>query len=193
MKNTIKILMDKQFREIIENKGSKEIEFALSNNVFEYDDVEEMLEKFNDIQKSFFISQLKIISVSNYEEYNKICSSNLDNDCKVVTNVGNYRFIAEGIINNNILTRRYFIINFNKMITINEEEKSNEIFEINMNSFCILISEICADKQDIEDSIEVEKARKHLAYMEKVIGEFIKKYFDRIELDKELSKINNNN
>lgn len=62
------------------------------------------------------------------------------------------------------LSRRYFILNFNKTTTIDGKEYETEVFEIDMRSFCILICEICSDKQDIEDNICTQDVRKYLIH-----------------------------
>ncbi|MFV3010999.1 hypothetical protein ACLD43_01535 [Clostridium botulinum] len=191
MKNSITILNDKNYREIINKE--KSIELSMSKNCFEYDNVDEMLKKIEEVQNDFFISQLKIINILNREEYNKICVVDFGSRSglthKVVTEIGNYRFTE--VCNNvdNILIRRYFIMNFNKTIIIEGQEYCEEIYELDIKSFCILICEICSTKQDIENNIDEDDAKKHLDYMEKIIDKFIKGYFEKIKLIEKLGEV----
>ncbi|ACA53723.1 hypothetical protein FDC45_00955 [Clostridium botulinum] len=191
MKNSITILNDKNYREIINKE--KSIELSMSKNCFEYDNVDEMLKKLEEVQNDFFISQLKIINILNREEYNKICVVDFGSRSglthKVVTEIGNYRFTE--VCNNvdNILIRRYFIMNFNKTIIIEGQEYCEDIYELDIKSFCILICEICSTKQDIENNIDEDDAKKHLNYMEKIIDKFIKGYFEKINLIEKLGEV----
>lgn len=190
MKNSITILSNKNYKEIINKE--KPIELSISKNRFEYENIDEMLEKFEEIQNDFFISQLKIINVLNREEYNKICvfdfASRSGLTHKVVTEIGNYRFTE--VCNNvdNILIRRYFIMNFNKTVIIENQEYCDEMYELDIKSFCTLICEICSAKQDIEDNIDQEDAKKHLDYMQKIIDKFIKIHFNKLELIEKLEE-----
>ncbi|MFY8251762.1 hypothetical protein [Clostridium perfringens] len=189
--NSISIISNKNYREIINKE--KPIEISISKNCFEYDDLDEMLKKFEEVQNDFFISQLNIINILNREEYNNVCVVDLFSRTglthKVVTEIGNYRFTEVCKNVNNILIRRYFIMNFNKTTFIEGQEYCEEIFELDIKSFCILICEICSTKQDIEDSIDEENAKKHLVNMEKIIDKFIKRYFEKIKLIKKLDEM----
>lgn len=191
MKNSISILSDKDYREIISKE--KPIELSISKNCFEYDNIDEMIKKMEEVQNDFFISQLKIVSILNREEYNKICVADLFSRSglthKVVTEIGNYRFTE--VCNNvdNILIRRYFIMNFNKTIVIEGQEYCEEMYELDVKSFCILICEICSTKQDIEDNIDEKDAKRHLVYMEKIIDKFIEEHFEKIKLIEKLGEI----
>ena len=191
MKNSIGILSDKDYRKIINKE--KPIELSLLKNRFEYDNVDEMIKKMEEVQNDFFISQLKIIGILNREEYNKICVVDIFSRSglthKVVTEIGNYRFTEVCNIVDNVLVRRHFIMNFNKIIIIEGQEYCEEMYELDVKSFCVLICEICSTKQDIEDNINEEDAKKHLLYMEKIIDKFIEVYFEKIKLIERLGQI----
>lgn len=190
MKNSFGIISSEEYQRIMK-KGAN-IEKIISKNSFVCDDVEELKTMTNDIQQKFFISQLKIINVLNREAYNKLCSMDLSTrdglNYKIVTQLGNYRFNENCCIVDNILTRRYFILDFNKTITVDEEECTNQIFEVDMKSFCILICEICSAKQDVEDNLYTNEAKIYLEHMESIIKRFIKKHFELKELKQELYK-----
>lgn len=173
--------------------GEKSIIDMSRKNVFECDNIEGLTDKWNELERKSFISRLKIINVLNNKEYDQLCGINVSSrdglNYKTVTQIGNYRFNEMCYLDkNNILIRRYFILNFNKVVTIGEMKYTTEIFEVDMKSFCILICEICSAKQDIEDNIEVEAGKKYLVHMENIITEFINKYFELLELDKQLKK-----
>ncbi|KOM98723.1 hypothetical protein ACP49_05350 [Clostridium botulinum] len=80
-------------------------------------------------------------------------------------------------------------MNFNKTIIIEGQEYCEEIYELDIKSFCILICEICSTKQDIENNIDEDDAKKHLDYMEKIIDKFIKGYFEKIKLIEKLGEV----
>ena len=173
--------------------GEKSIIDMAGKNTFEYDSIDELTDKYSEMMRSHFISQLKIINVFNKNEYDELCGIDFSTrnglNYKTATQIGEYRFNEMCYVDrNNLLKRRYFILNFNKVITIEGSEYTTEIFEVDMNSFCILICEICSAKQDIEDNIDVEDAKKYLTHMENIVTEFINKYFQLLELDKQLKK-----
>lgn len=173
--------------------GEKSIIDMAGKNTFECDSIDELTDKCSKMMRKHFISQLRIINVLNRNEYNELCGIDFSTrdglNYKTVTQIGQYRFNEMCYVDkNNTLKRRYFILNFNKVITIDGREYTTEIFEVDMRSFCILICEICSAKQDIEDNIAVEEAKEYLVHMENIITEFIDKHFELLELDKQLKK-----
>lgn len=192
MKDFFSLISPDEYKKIIETGAN--IDKIISKNSFECDNVKELVIMANDIQKNFFISQLRIIKVLNCEEYNKLCLmdplARNGLNYKTVTQIENYRFNENCIVNDNVLTRRYFILDFNKTITVDGEECTNQIYELDMKSFCILVCEVCTAKQDIEDKLYINEAKKYLDHMERVIERFIEKYFELRELNKEINKRN---
>ncbi|MDY8094468.1 hypothetical protein UY456_15830 [Paenibacillus polymyxa] len=193
MKNILSLIFaDKLFDSL--DKSHEELIKLVSKNSKEYDSLEELIDAFNITQKNFFISQLNIINMLGSKEYNQLLSIDISTrnglNHKTITEVGNYRINQVTDINNkNVLTRRYFILDFNNTITENGYEFTNEIYEIDINSFSILISEISSAKQNIEDNIDNEEALQYLSHMEVVLKRFIDKYHELKEFNLELNKM----
>lgn len=165
----------------------------VSRNTKEYESMDELVDAFNAFHKDYFISQLNIINLFSSKDYNKLLSIDLSTrnglNYKTITEVGDYRVTQVTDINNkNILIRRYFILDFTNTVFENEIEITNEIYEIDMYSFSILISEISSAKQDIEDNIELEEAIKYLSHLESIFKRLIEKYHELMNLNFELDR-----
>ncbi|UZN01375.1 hypothetical protein OL548_33900 (plasmid) [Lysinibacillus sp. MHQ-1] len=79
-----------------------------------------------------------------------------------------------------------FLLDFNK---VDSKDRASKIYELDLYSFYLLISEICSAKQDIENDIENEEAKTYLTHMENVITEFIKNYHNLCRMKEIIKKI----
>jgi hypothetical protein len=191
MKNSFSILSAGDFKVLTKSKSKDEFESVLSKNTTECNDIEDLLDTCNSAQRSYFLSQLIAINVLDNEDYNSLCQMDFGTrdglNYKVVVEVGDYRFTQiTNVDSNNILTRRYFILDFTKTITIDESIQTDRIIEITMASFCILVSEICSVIQDGRDGLDEKEVNRYLNHMEGVVKSFIKEVLDLHEFRKEL-------
>ncbi|MGR7910320.1 hypothetical protein ACU64V_12990 [Lysinibacillus capsici] len=177
MKNKLTYITGKEYSKII--TGKSDITSIFRKVGVEWVDLEDLQDITNKSMMTYFISQLRVVNLLNPEEYGKLIDIDLStrtgSNIKIVTQVGNYRFQDNLILdtNNGELCRRYFLLDFNE---VDSKDRALKIYELDLYSFYLLISEICSASHDIENNIEIEEAKKYLTHMENVIREFIKGY-----------------
>ncbi len=177
MNNKINFMTAEELSKII--KGHVDISNIFRKEGFDWVDVDDFNTIMNKSMMTYFISKLHIIEILNPTEYSKLSDIDLSTrtglNYRVVTQVGNYRFQDNLVIDvkEGKSYRRYFLLDFND---VDSENRASKIYELDLHSFYLLISEICSAKQDIEDNIENEDAEKYLIHMENVIREFLKSY-----------------
>ncbi|WP_447403067.1 hypothetical protein ACE1MS_22825 (plasmid) [Lysinibacillus sp. fkY74-1] len=189
MKNKITYITGDEYSKII--KGESDVNSIFRKAGIEWVGIEELQDITNKSMMTYFISKLNVVNLLNPEEYGKLndidLSTRTGSNIKVVTQVGNYRFQDNLIldISSGEMCRRYFLLDFNK---VDSKDRASKIYELDLYSFYLLISEICSAKQDIENDIENEEAKTYLTHMENVITEFIKNYHNLCRMKEIIKK-----
>lgn len=152
--------------------------------------IEEALKKMN---RRVYMSQMKIVGSLSREELEKLYEfdggTRTGWNYRNVTEVGNYCFQEVAKIDqNNVLKRRYFILNYNGAGMVKEKRCLECSYEIDVKTFAILVSDICSAKLDIEKNVQVESAKQSLKDGEEFIKEFIEDYLEKCELAKDLNR-----
>lgn len=141
-----------------------------------------ILTDLEELVKDIRISELKILRVYKREEFNELIhmrsNSRSMHNFKVVIELENYRF-QEVLYHSE---RRYFVIDFNEIDIVDNEEHAKYVYEVDLNTFYLLISEISSAKLDVEENIGIERANNDLRYTEEIVKCLIERYIDKIKL-----------
>ncbi|NSB12151.1 hypothetical protein [Clostridium beijerinckii] len=145
-----------------------------------------VLPDLENLIKDIRLSELKILRVYKREKFNEFIHirphSRSMHNFKVIIELGNYRF-QEVVYH---FERRYFIIDFNKIDIVDSEEHAKYVYEVDLNTFYLLISEISSAKLDVEDNIGIDRANNDLIYTEEIVKCLIERYIDKFENEREL-------
>lgn len=162
-------------------------------NIMEFEDFKQMEEAVKKMNRRVYMSQMKIVARLSREDLEKLYDfdggTRTGFNYRNVTEVGNYCFQEVAKIDqNNVLKRRYFILDYGVAGMVKVEKCIECGYEIDVNTFAILVSDICSAKLDIEKKMEVESAKQSLKDGAEFIKEFIEDYLEKRELEKDLKK-----
>ncbi|UZN01374.1 hypothetical protein OL548_33895 (plasmid) [Lysinibacillus sp. MHQ-1] len=116
MKNKITYITGDEYSKII--KGESDVNSIFRKAGIEWVGIEELQDITNKSMMTYFISKLNVVNLLNPEEYGKLndidLSTRTGSNIKVVTQVGNYRFQDNLIldISSGEMCRRYFFVGF---------------------------------------------------------------------------------
>lgn len=190
-KFSVTTLTSNQFKKVIKDGNILE---EAGKHMIQFDSIKDLEKEMTKINRRVFMGQMKIEQKLPRKEIEKLYdfsgASRTGWNYKDVVEVGNYRFQEIATIDsNNVLKRRYFILDFNELEIVEERKYAKYIYEIDIKTFAILISDICSAKLDLEQNIQIDAAKQALKDAEEFIGEFIEDYLEKLALKEDLNKL----
>lgn len=189
MQNKLTYITGKEYSKLM--NGELDIHSVFRKSGIEWGDIESLQSVLDKSMMTYFISKLQILSELNPKEYNQLIDIDLStrtgSNMKIISQIGNYRFQENLVIDINTgeAFRRYFLLDFSE---VDSTDQASVIYELDLYSFYLLISEISSAKFDIENNIQKDDAIKYLSHMEKVIEEFIKSYKSLCKIKKSIKE-----